>query len=45
MKCGLLWRWSSVWVGWHWSPYNRRLCVNLIPFLTVWVTLEGGNVP
>lgn len=45
MKIGLLARWGSVWVGAHWSPYNKRLCVNLIPFITVWVVLPGGNEP
>lgn len=45
MKTGLLFRWGSAWIGCHWSPYNKRLCVNVIPFVTVWVCLPGGNPP
>lgn len=36
---------GAVWVGGHWSSYNRRLCVNLVPCLTVWLVLPGGNEP
>ncbi len=36
MKCGVLIRLSSLWVGAHWSPFQRRLCVNLIPCVTFW---------
>lgn len=45
VKAGLLFRWGSLWVGAHWSPTNKRLCVNLVPCLTVWVTLSGGKTP
>lgn len=45
MKVGILFRLASFWMGAHWSPYNRRLCVNLVPCVTVWVALEGGNAP
>lgn len=38
-------RWGSLWVGAHWSPYNKRLCVNLIPCVTVWFTWPGGRIP
>lgn len=38
-------RWGSFWVGVHWSPWNRRFCFNLLPCLTVWVVLPGGNAP
>lgn len=45
MKAGILFRWGSAWVGAHWSPFNRRLCVNPVPFVTVWVCLPGGREP
>ena len=45
MKIGILFRWSSFWIGAHWSPYNRRLCVNLVPFITFWITAPGGGTP
>jgi len=44
-RAGLLFRLASGWVGWHWSAYNKRLCINLIPCCTIWVCLPGGNVP
>jgi hypothetical protein len=31
--------------GAHYSPANRRHCINLVPCLTVWVRLPGGNEP
>jgi hypothetical protein len=44
-RWGVLLRWGSAWVGAHWSSTNRRLCINPIPFLTIWVTAPGGNAP
>lgn len=44
-RAGVLLRWGSVWIGAHWSPTNKRLCVNLIPFITVWVCPPGGITP
>ena len=31
----LLVRKGSLWVGAHWSPYNQRLCINLLPCITI----------
>jgi len=45
VKFGVLFRLSSLWIGVHWSPFNRRLCVNVMPCVTVWIALPGGNVP
>jgi hypothetical protein len=45
VKAGVLFRWQSLWIGAHWSPYNRRLCLNLIPCVTIWITARGGNTP
>lgn len=45
MKVGLLLRLGSFWVGAHWSQANKRLCVNLLPCVTVWFTLPGGKTP
>jgi len=45
MKCGILFRKGSLWIGVHWSKGNRRLCINLIPCVTFWITLKYGNVP
>lgn len=45
MRYGILFRPGSLWVGAHWSKGNRRLCINLIPCVTIWITLRGGVVP
>ena len=45
MKAGLLFRWGSVWLGVHYSAYNRRFCINVVPCVTLWVTLKGGVTP
>lgn len=42
---GAVWNWRAVWVGAHYGARDRRLCINLIPFLTLWVALPGGYAP
>lgn len=45
MKYGILTRLGSFWVGAHWSPHNKRLCINIIPCVTFWVVWPGGIAP
>lgn len=45
MRFGLLINPGALWIGAHWSPSNRRLCVNVVPCCTLWLTLPGGVVP
>lgn len=45
MKAGFLFNPGACWIGAHWSPANRRWCINLLPCLTVWVALQGGKEP
>ncbi len=45
MKAGFLFNPRAFWIGVHYSPFNRRLCINVIPFVTIWVAFEGGNAP
>ena len=42
---GLLYNPGAWWIGVHYSPGNKRFCVNLIPCLTIWYTKPGGNEP
>lgn len=42
---GVLFRWTSLWVGLHYSPDNKRFCFNLVPCVTIWLTLPGGKIP
>lgn len=44
-RWGVLFRWHSWWIGLHWSPGNRRACINLIPLVTLWVTKQDGVAP
>ncbi|MCQ8116136.1 hypothetical protein [Methylomonas rosea] len=44
-RYGWLIRPSSFWIGAHWSPANKRLCINLLPCLTIWVVMPGGFAP
>lgn len=44
-KYGWLLRWGSAWVGAHWSKRNKRLCLNFLPFVTLWITAPGGKTP
>ena len=44
-RVGLLWNWRAGWVGVHHSAKDRRTCINLLPFLTIWYTRPGGMLP
>ena len=44
-RFGLLFNLPSLWVGVHYSQYNRRYCINIVPTITLWVSLPGGKVP
>jgi hypothetical protein len=45
MRAGWLFNCGALWVGAHYSPANRRWCVNLVPCVTVWIALSGGKEP
>lgn len=45
LTIGFLARWGSAWIGAHWSPHRKRLCINVIPFVTFWIVLKGGMRP
>ncbi len=40
---GLLNNLSACWVGAHYSSYNKRLCINFVPFLTLWVCFGADS--
>jgi len=44
-RCGVLVHAGSLWVGAHYSTFDRRWCINVLPCVTLWVTLPGGLVP
>ncbi|QOI69521.1 hypothetical protein XaavBphi31_24 [Xanthomonas phage Xaa_vB_phi31] len=41
----LLFSRRSLWVGLHYSEVNRRLCINLLPGVTICITKAGGVEP
>lgn len=42
---GFKFRLGSMWIGYHYSAHNKRLCVNLIPCVTIWFVGAGGYLP
>lgn len=42
---GIMTRLGSGWIGYHWSKTHKRLCINIIPFLTIWFVGRGGSIP
>lgn len=42
---GLLLNWRAFWLGWHYSEHHKRLCINLLPCVTVWWAQPGGQLP
>lgn len=44
-RIGWLFNKHAWWVGAHYSPYNKRLCVNILPCCTIWFIFPGGTAP
>lgn len=42
---GVLVNWRAFWVGAHYSKQDKRLCVNIVPCVTVWWAQPGGRCP
>ena len=42
---GVRWRWKSAWIGAHYSDNEKRICINPIFCLTIWLVFEGGKIP
>ena len=42
---GIVFRPGSLWIGIHYSEYNKRFCMNIIPCVTIWWIQKGGVVP
>jgi hypothetical protein len=45
LQCGILFNTGAWWIGVHYSPYNKRYCINVLPCITIWISLPDGNVP
>lgn len=45
MKTYFLAQEGAFWIGAHYSSDTKRLCIQLVPFLTVCFVFEGGQVP
>ena len=42
---GFLCKAGSFWVGAHWSAYTRRICINILPCVTIYIVFPGGRFP
>ena len=42
---GILFQPGAWWIGIHRSVVEKRLCVNVIPMITIWILLPGGKAP
>ena len=42
---GVLFNPAAVWVGVHYSHHHQRVCINLIPCLTLWWCGPRGELP
>jgi len=45
MQVFLLVQGGAFWIGAHYSTDTKRLCIQLVPFLTLCIVFEGGQVP
>ena len=45
MLAGVLFNPAAFWIGAHYSIYTKRLCINVLPMLTIWIVFKGGVVP
>jgi hypothetical protein len=45
MQGGILLNPHALWIGMHYSAFNKRVCINLLPMLTIWIAFKGGATP
>ena len=45
MRCGILFRVMSFWIGFHYSYSCKRICINILPCITLWISFNGGKIP
>lgn len=45
MKAGIIFQRGALWIGVHYSDCEHRYCINLIPFLTLWIAAPCGRGP
>lgn len=44
-RLGVKLNWRACWFGVHYSPFNKRVCINFVPFVTVYYVYKGGLLP
>lgn len=42
---GVKFSWRVALLGVHYSRFNKRVCINIIPFVTVYYVRKGGLLP
>ena len=45
MKAGIIFQRGALWIGVHYSPAEKRYCINVVPCLTIWIATAEGRGP
>jgi hypothetical protein len=45
MEIGIIIRFWSLWIGIHYSKFQKRVCINLLPCVTIYIVFKGGVKP
>jgi hypothetical protein len=45
MSIGIILQKGALWIGVHYSPTEKRYCINLIPGVTIWIATAEGRGP
>ena len=44
-RYGFIFRLKSFWIGLHYSDFNDRYCLNILPCFTIWWLGRNGKKP
>lgn len=45
MKIYILFQPNALWIGGHYSFYNKILCINIVPMITICIVFKNGVSP
>lgn len=45
LTIGIKFSLHAFWIGFHHAKYHKRTCINIIPFVTIYIVRKGGNLP
>ncbi len=44
-RYGVILRLNSFWIGLHYSQFNKRYCLNILPCIIIWWIKKDGKIP